>query len=149
MKETKTTCPNCFDSKRCFVETSDDGFSSYMCMNCGFTSNSAYKKDSKELESAVKASTQLMNDLSIYDYDREIQWFPSTLNMGKFGVIYPEGNKDNWKWKLAQVRKLTPEEQKDPKYQGHDRVLDVDNSKEYGMYEFLDACKEMGIVKDL
>jgi hypothetical protein len=28
-------------------------------------------------------------------------------------------------------------------------MLDVDNAKEYGQYEFLDACREMGIIKDL
>ena len=28
-------------------------------------------------------------------------------------------------------------------------TLDLENAKEYGQYEFLDACKEMGIVKDL
>ena len=31
--------------------------------------------------------------------------------MGKFGMIYPEGVKDNWSWKFAQVRELTEEEQ--------------------------------------
>ena len=28
-------------------------------------------------------------------------------------------------------------------------MLDVENAKEYGQYEFLDACREMGIIKDL
>ena len=69
--------------------------------------------------------------------------------MGKMGVIYPEGTKNNWMWKLAEVRKLTPEEQKEPKYEGHEHMLDIGNAKSYGQYEFLDACKEMGIVKDL
>ena len=26
-------------------------------------------------------------------------------------------------------------------------ALDIENAKEYGQYEFLDACKDMGIVK--
>ena len=47
-----------------------------------------------------------------FDYDRKIHWFPSVLNMGKFGMIYPEGTKNNWNWKLAEVRKLSEEEQK-------------------------------------
>ncbi len=85
----------------------------------------------------------------MYDYDRKIHWFPSILNMGKMGIIYPEGTKNNWNWKLAEVRKLSPEEQKDSKYEGHEHTLDLENAKEYGQYEFLDACKEMGIVKEL
>ena len=34
--------------------------------------------------------------------------------MGKFGIIYPEGKKTNWNWKLAEVRKLSEEETKRP-----------------------------------
>ena len=72
-----------------------------------------------------------MKRVSFYDYDRKIHWFPTILNMGKFGMIYPEGVKDNWSWKFAQVRELTEEEQKDPKYEGHEHTLDIDNAKEY------------------
>ena len=60
-----------------------------MCFNCGFTSNSAYKWDSPELKNAQVGATQLMNDIALFDEDREIVWFPSVLNMDKFGVIYP------------------------------------------------------------
>ena len=90
-----------------------------------------------------------MRDVSIFDYDRKIHWFPSVLNMGKFGVIFPEGTKNNWIWKWAEVRKLSKEEQDDPQYEGHEHTLDLDNAKEYGQHEFLQACKDMGIVKDL
>ena len=83
------------------------------------------------------------------DYDRKIFWVPTTLNMGKLGIIYPEGTKTNWNWKLSEVRKLTKEEQEDPQYEGHEHTLDLENSKVYGQYEFLDACKEMGIIKEL
>ena len=34
-------------------------------------------------------------------------------------------------------------------YEGHEHTLDLENGKTFGQYEFLDACKEMGIVKDL
>ena len=142
------TCPHCFDSDSCFEDVQET-FSSYMCFNCGFTSNSAYKWDTPELKQAQVGATQLMNDVALYDEEREIMWFPSVLNMGKFGVVYPEGSKNNWVYKLAEVRTLTDLEKKDPKYEGHDSILDVENAKTYGQYEFLDACKEMGIIKEL
>ena len=41
------------------------------------------------------------------------------------------------------------EELKEERYQGHTEILDVDNAKDYGQYDFLDACREMGIIKDL
>ena len=152
MAEKKITCPNCFNGERCFEDVQEqDGksFSSYICFNCGYTSNSAYKWESPELKQAQVGATQLMNDVAHYDEDREIMWFPSVLNMCKFGMIYPECTKNNWVYKFAQVRKLTDEEKKDPKYQGHDQILDVDNSQTYGQYEFLEACQDMGIIKDL
>jgi len=33
-------------------------------------------------------------------------------------------------------------------YEGHKHTLDLDNAEQYGQYEFLNACKEMGIVKE-
>tara|TARA_E500000305_G_C3995821_1_gene224471 strand:+ start:428 stop:880 length:453 start_codon:yes stop_codon:yes gene_type:complete len=150
MAEVKITCPNCFDSNQCFEDKLEiENFSSYMCFNCGFASNSLYKNDSDSLKKVQDSSTELMREVSMYDYDRKIHWFPSILNMGKMGMIYPEGTKNNWIWKLVEVRKLTPEEQKDPQYKGHEHTLDMENAKEYGQYEFLDACKEMGIIKEL
>ena len=150
--EKKITCPVCFSGERCFEdvqEQADKTFSSFMCFKCGYTSNSAYKWESPELKQAQVGATQLMNDIALFDEDREIVWFPSVLNMGKFGVIYPEGIQNNWVYKLAEVRPLTDLEKKDDKYDGHESILDVENAKTYGQYEFLDACKEMGIIKEL
>ena len=120
-----------------------------MCFNCGYMSNTLYKNDSVELEKLKDISSQLMNDVSMYDYDRKIHWFPSVLNMGELGIIYPDGTKDNWSWKYAKVRKLTKKEQKDPAYKGHEHTLDMDNAKEYGQHEFVEACKDMGIIKNI
>ena len=90
--EKKITCPICFSDEQCFEEQQKD-WSSYMCFNCGFTSNSMYKPDSEELKKASKGATQLMMDISFYDTDREVTWFPSIVNMGELGIIYPEGTK--------------------------------------------------------
>jgi len=153
MAEIKIDCPVCFNVHRCFEDTVEnkDGkiFKSYMCFNCGFTSNSAYTWDSPDLKKAQLGATQLMNDVAFYDEDRKIMWFPSIVNMGKMGMIYPEGTKNNWLYKMAQVRQLTESEQKEERYKGHTEILDVENAVEYGQYDFLDACKDMGIIKDL
>ena len=113
--EKKITCPICFSDEQCFEEQQKD-WSSYMCFNCGFTSNSMYKPDSEELKKASKGATQLMIDISFYDTDRDVTWFPSIVNMGELGIIYPEGTKNNWVYKLATPRNLTTEEKKDSKY---------------------------------
>ena len=150
MAEIKITCPHCLSDKHCFEEKIDiENFSSYICFNCGFMSNSTYTRDSDALNKMELSSSELMREIKFFDYEREIFWFPTILNMGKFGMIYPEGKKDNWNWKLAEVRELSEEEQKDPKYEGHDQTLDLENATTYGQHEFVDACKKMGIVKDL
>ena len=150
MAEIKITCPCCLDSKQCFEEKVDiENFSSFICFNCGFMSNTTYTRDSEALNKMEASSSELMKEIKFFDYEREIFWFPTILNMGKFGMIYPEGKKDNWNWKLAEVRELSEEEQQDPQYEGHEHTLDIDNAKEYGQHEFVDACKKMGIVKDL
>tara|TARA_R110002167_G_scaffold48277_6_gene142593 strand:+ start:1142 stop:1597 length:456 start_codon:yes stop_codon:yes gene_type:complete len=141
-------CPVCFDTDHCFEEMQKE-FSSFMCFRCGYNSNTTFKYESNELKTAQLGATQLMNDVCFYDEDREIMWFPSIVNMGELGMIYPEGTQTNWTYKLAQVRKLTKKEQKNEKYKGHDKMLDVDNSKTFGQYEFLECCQEMGIVKDI
>jgi|TARA_R110002074_G_scaffold101380_2_gene218889 hypothetical protein len=149
MAEIKITCPHCLSDKQCFEEKVDiEKFSSFICFNCGFMSNSLYTNDSDALKKVQESTSELMNEISFYDYDRKIHWFPTILNMGEFGMIFPEGKKDNWSWKLASVRELTEEEQKDPMYEGHKHTLDIENAEEYGQYEFLNACKKMGIVKE-
>ena len=90
-----------------------------------------------------------MREVQFYDIERDITWYPSIVNMGELGIIYPDGVKTNWNYKLAQPRPLTEKEKKDEKYKGHDRILDVENAQEFGQYEFLDALKLMGVVKDI
>ena len=152
MAELKITCPNCFNDEKCFEDVQDQDdkkFSSYMCFHCGFTSNSAYTWDSPELKQAQVGATQLMNDVALFDETRNIMWFPSVLNMGKLGVIYPEGTENKWVYKYAKVRPLTELEKKDEKYEGHDQILDVERAETFGQYEFLEACQKMGIIKEL
>ena len=150
MAEIKITCPCCLDDKQCFEEKVDiENFSSFICFNCGFMSNTLYTNDSDALKKLKESTSELMNEISFYDYDRKIHWFPTILNMGKLGIIYPEGTKDNWMWKFARVRELTEEEKKDPKYGGHEHTLDMNNADEYSQYEFLQACKDMGIIKNI
>ena len=40
-------------------------------------------------------------------------------------------------------------EKKLDKFQGHEHMLDVDEAETYGQYEFLEACKDMGIIKNI
>ena len=149
--EEKTKCPLCEDlHNNCFVERTEiEGkpFESYMCFGCGMTTNSYMAIDSDKLEELTKNNTQLMNDLKIMDEERGLIWFPSVINMGEKGLIYPDGVKTDWHWHYAKVIDV-PEEQR-KHYEGHDKRLDIENPEVFGQFEFMDACQAMGIIKDL
>jgi len=148
--ENKTNCPLCKDlHKYCLVEQTEVGgepFESYICFVCGMTSNSYFSLDGEHLEKATENNTQLMNDLKIIDEERNIVWFPSVINMGEKGIIYPDGLAHDWYWHYAELVDV-PEEERD-QYEGHDRRLDLDNPQKFGQFEFMDACEAMGIIVD-
>ena len=146
--ESKIKCPVCKSKAQCFDEyVVEDNFHSYLCFRCGYTSNSKFKYGSDELLSSLEASPKLIIELQIADWERDIVWIPSVLNMGPKGIIFPEGTFDDWSWKYAKVVDI-PEEDRE-KYNGEEKRLDVESANIYGQHEFLKACKDMGIVKDL
>ena len=142
-------CPICYDTDACF-EDIQEKFKSYMCFNCGFMSNSNYTEDNLV---KVEKSSQLVNELKFLDEEREIYWYPSVVNMGPKGIIFPEGNVEHWVWRYAQVIEVPKEEQEQYPIPGKEgeyytEKLDVDNAETFGQYEFLKACKLMGITDE-
>ena len=104
-------------------------------------SQSGYTKDKI---SEIDHTSQLIRELAFLDDERDIYWYPSVVNMGKLGIIYPDGIPSNWVWKMARVVKVDEEEKMNYPVPGKDD----DNAVEFGRYEFLKACQTMGIVKD-
>ena len=140
-------CPICYNQHSCFEDTQPD-FKSYMCFNCGFMSSSYYTKDTVH---RVEDAPKLVNKLKWFDEERKIYWYPSVVNMGKLGIIYPEGNIENWGWRFASVIEVGEDEKESypiPNEEGkfYTEKLDVEHAMEFGQYEFMLACKAMGIV---
>ena len=147
--ETKIDCPVC-KSKNCF-ESIDKDVTSYLCLRCGYTSNSLLKQNSESLEKILSTTPQLAKDLQVFDFTRELYWIPTVINMGDRGIIYPEGTIDYWKWKYAKVVDVPKENKKDfpiPDKDGeyYTTMLDVENAQEFENTGFLEACKAMGIT---
>ena len=69
--------------------------------------------------------------------------------MGELGMIFPEGVKDKSElvWKYAKVVEKPEDLRK--QYDNYDKRLDIENAKTFKSNEFLEACKEMGITKDI
>ena len=137
-------CTVCEDTNHCFEEVQED-YSSFMCFKCGFMSDTRFSNDhDKESEQNMSL---LMNQIKVFDQARRIWWYPSVVNMGKLGMIFPEGSsKYQWQWKFAKV---VPVEEGDTEAEGYKEKLDIENAKAYNKTDFLSAIKEMGITKDL
>ncbi len=156
MAEIQIKCPHCYSQEKCFEETverkDDDDFKSYLCFNCGYTSNSLYSEESKVKNQHLESTAQIIRDLEFFDEERKIYWYPSVINMGPKGIIYPEGDVENWYWRYAEVIFIPEEERKNYPVPGKDGEfyesrLDTEGAKRFGQFEFLDACRAMGIVK--
>ena len=140
------TCPVCWDNNQCFEEVQET-FSSYLCFHCGFMSDSRYEVGDLQLLDNLKKSPKLVQELKIEDKERNIMWFPSVINMGELGMIFPEGTPEDYVWKYAKVIDI-PEEERH-KYDNYDKRLDVDGAFTFSQNEFMKACDEMGITKEL
>ena len=143
--ESVIDCPICYDSDACFEDTQEK-FKSYMCFNCGFMSNSHYTEGNLD---KVENTSQLVNDLKFFDEERKIYWYPSIVNMGPKGIIFPEGDIKSWVWKYAEVVEVEENEKYPiPGEEGefYESKLDVENAEIFGQYKFLDACVAMGIT---
>ena len=144
--EKVTTCPVCLDVDHCFEEVQET-FSSYLCFNCGFMSDSRYEIGSLKLADNLKKSPKLVQDTAFEDKDRNVVWFPSVVNMGDLGMIFPEGTPKEYVWKYAKVVEI-PEEERS-KYNNYDRRLDIEDAETFKQNEFMKACEAMGITRKM
>jgi hypothetical protein len=115
-------------------------------------SDNRFTENSLEITDLENRSPKLIKELKFFDEEREIYWFPSILNMGAQGMIYPEPVGDDlditwgsYVWRYAKV--VDVPEDKEADYNGHKQYLDVENAYTFKKEEFLDACVSMGIVK--
>ena len=138
-------CPVCFNTDQCFEEIQET-FSSFLCFACGFMSDSRYEIGSIDVIENLKKSPKLVVESQFEDRHRNIVWFPSVINMGKLGMIFPEGIGDNYVWKYAKVVDIPKEEQ--ATYNNYSQRLDVENAETFEQHDFMGACKAMGIAKN-
>jgi Zn ribbon nucleic-acid-binding protein len=139
-------CPHCKDTDSCFEEMQEQ-FSSFICFKCGFMSDSRFEKGGLQTIENEKSTPQLVTDLKYHDIERDIMWYPSVINMGKLGMIFPEGHPTNWNWRYAKVVDIPEDEQH--LFEGYKQRLDIENALTFEKDDFMSACKEMGITKDL
>ena len=67
------TCPICLDTNKCFEEQQET-YSSYLCFNCGYMSDSRYKIGSIQITENLKKSPKLVRETMYEDKGRNITW---------------------------------------------------------------------------
>jgi len=153
MKSDLTEISPFTDNKSVIVETLENGVETRICMDTGFTTNSEYKIGSDGVVSIEETTTQLIKDLRFSDVLLNQYWYPTTA-MFSSGVIYPDGNPNDWKWCYAPVIHMTEEEQKQYPIPGkpgefYASRIGTDVSEFYDKNDFKSVCKRVGMGVDV
>jgi hypothetical protein len=136
------------------VELSEEGMESRICMDTGYTTQTKYKiGDDKVISEYESSTSQLIRDLRFEDKQLGQYWYLTTV-MFTSGMIYPEGNKDDWKWVYAPIINIPDDEQKEYPVPGkpgeyYETRLGVDVAEYYESTQFADVCKRVGVAKDI
>ena len=111
----------CCGSNACYESeftTQDGKIETWLCMTCGFTSNTTMTEDSEGLKQTLELTADLIKDLR-QNHDG-LAWFPTAITMPDKGMIFPEpmkgtstleGKKD-WGWTLVKAIPIPEEDQK-------------------------------------
>ena len=143
----------CCNSNACYESefTTQDGLiNTWLCMTCGFTSNSTMTEDSEGLKQTLELTADLIKNLR-QDHDG-LAYFPTAITMPNKGMIFPEPikNTDDWGWTVVKAIPIPKEEQEnypDATNPGtfYENKMDMKNMKRYDKLCFMDAAEEMGM----
>ena len=146
------TC-KCCKNNACYESefTTEEGpISTWLCMTCGFTSNTTMTADSEGLKQTLELTADLIKDLR-QDHDGLV-WFPTAITMPDKGMIFPEPIKDtdDWGWTVVKAIPIPEEDQEkypDPRNPGtnYKNKMDMKNLKRYSKLDFMDAAENLGM----
>tara|TARA_R110000796_G_scaffold242478_1_gene364551 strand:- start:492 stop:1004 length:513 start_codon:yes stop_codon:yes gene_type:complete len=155
MKQTQdklVDCP-CCKSNACYESeftTQDGPLKTWLCMTCGFTTNTTMTKDSETLQQTEELTADLIKDLK--QIHNDLAWFPTAITMPEQGMIFPEPIEgiNKWGWTVVKAINIPKEEQKkypDPNNPGtfYKKRMDMKGKKRFMKLEFMDAAEELGM----
>lgn len=128
MKEQLITCPKC-GGNAC-SEMTNGTVTIWICMGCGFTSNTTITEDNFEkMESTLP---ELYKALRYKDANGKY-WYPNSVMLEDKSMVFAEGTTvEEWKWSAVQSK---------------DGKADMSTKKEYEQNEFMDALEYIGYFK--
>lgn len=149
MSKRKYKCPKCSHNE---VLREDNV---RICLSCGFQSLPTYTKNSDIIKQVRETSPKIVKELMFYDEKLKQYWLPSILNVNKKGMVFPEGNKNEWKWAFAPYVSIPVFERINYKIPGkedeyYEYRLGIEKVEYFDIYDFLGAILKLGVkVEDL
>ena len=156
----------CCKSNACYESeftTKEGKIQTWICMTCGFTTNSTMTDDSETLKQTLELTADLIKDLR-QDHDGLV-YFPTVITMPSKGMIFPDPikgsstldfdykknkSKMDWQWTVVKAINIPEDEQEkypDPTNPGnfYKHRMDMKNVKHFNKLEFMDAAEELGM----
>ena len=143
----------CYESE---FTTQEGPIKTWLCMTCGFTSNSTMEIEGDALKQTLELTADLIKDLR-QDHDG-LAYFPTAITMPSKGMIFPEPvkgtstleGKPDWQWTVVKSIPVTEEEKEkypDPTNPGtfYKNKMDMKNMKRYDKLCFMDAAEDLGM----
>ena len=153
----------CCGSDACYESefTTQEGLlKTWLCMTCGFTTNTTMTEDSDSLKQTLELTAEFIKDQR-QDHDG-LAWFPTAITMPEKGMIFPEPLKngmpkkykglisDDWGWTVVKAIPIPEDEQHkypDPTNPGtfYKNRMDMKTVKRFDKLCFMDAAEELGM----
>jgi len=146
----------CCNSNACYESeftTQEGPINTWLCMTCGFTTNSTMTKGSEGLKQTLELTAELIKDLR-QDHDG-LAYFPTAITMPDKGMIFPEpvkGSENEWLWTVVKAIPIPKEEIEkfpDPRNPGtfYKNKMDMKNLKRFDKLCFMDAAEYLGMFE--
>jgi hypothetical protein len=148
-KDNLVYCNHC-KLPMCYEVLFTEELKSYMCMDCGFQSNTLFKDGEDYYKEQMDLLPEIYKDLAWKDEEGKY-WIPTAINIPE-GMVYVDGtNKDNWRWAGVKTVEISEEEKihfPKPSQPGefYERKVDMKTLKHFS--EFTEALEYIGIMKE-
>lgn len=151
MKDKLVTCLKC-GGNACY-ETEIKRFKSWLCLGCGFQTNTNLK-DPQNVQEFEETLPELYKDLKFFDLN-DRAWYPATINFPQKGIIFANGtSKDDWKWTAMLATEIKEEEKEkfkkpDVENEYFTHKMDPKTAKHYEKNKgFMEAMEYIGMFQN-
>ena len=153
MEDKLIECP-CCGSDACYQSQleGDVTITNWLCMTCGFTTDSRMKEGSDYAEIMLTHTAELIKDHQQTHDD--LVWYPTVVNSPEMGMVFPEWNKRVKDWYWAAVKAIPVLEEEKEKYPDPNNPgeyykfrMDMSKIKRYPKNCFMDAAEEIGMFE--